>query len=822
MNKEAASGLWRSEDMVRLDIVMQREAAHDMVFFVGITGHAQFVDINEGVTSFMRPFTAEVRRCDEVERKLRYLAEQVVGLGIPVVPVSSSLRESAVPGRHGDALDRLEATVDAAERECRQVNASLESLQRQRDFFAESSRVKNFLLAVSRDGAVGILSGTVPHIAGVVDSAQLSTLVRLAYRVTRGNCILRSSEITDNPVEDARDMPVRQRSCFVMICFSEKMLQRLRRLVESVGATVYNTTNQEDTGKSSMMVDNNATIEQTQLSKATLLTKVASTLEAKLRQVRMEKAIFSSMNLFRFSGSTCQASLWVPKGFADEIDECLKEAMASSRLEVLPVASPSPNQDSPPTYFHTNKYLSIFQGIVDSYGVARYKELNPGVLTIITFPYLFGIMYGDIGHGLLLTLFAGALILFEHRWEGRPLNEIFAMIFGGRYLLFAMGIFAIYIGALYNDFFGFSVGLLPSGYLWPELPAEGGPYGVVTPIEPNGRPSIRPSTPVAFGIDVAWAETENKLEFYNSIKMKCAVIVGVVQMTVGLLFSALNHYYRRDWAKLWFSFVPEIVFLSCTFGYMSLLIILKWSTHFENTHLAPSLLETMTNFFLSPGEVTVELYPGQAGLQVFLLLVAFSMTPVMLLVMPWIEIRSMRRAEEQERAERRELLGGGTPRRNGSEQSGLLASPSPDRPAAADDHHSFGQSQKHDTTEIRIHYIIHTIEFVLGTVSNTASYLRLWALSLAHAQLSEVFFTFGLVQTISMDSSGVMTVVGSAVWLAATVGVLLGMEALSAFLHALRLHWVEFQNKFYAGDGTAFDPLKLLEITGAIPHNAAS
>ncbi|KAI8523967.1 hypothetical protein RHMOL_Rhmol13G0112700 [Rhododendron molle] len=121
-------------------------------------------------------------------------------------------------------------------------------------------------------------------------------------------------------------------------------------------------------------------------------------------------------------------------------------------------------------------------------------------------------------------------------------------------------------------------------------------------------------------------------------------------------------------------------------------------------------------------------------------------------------------------------------------------------PGSAREHH-----EEFNFSEVFVHQMIHSIEFVLGAVSNTASYLRLWALSLAHSELSTVFYEKVLLLAWGYDNIFIR-LVGLVVFAFATAFILLMMETLSAFLHALRLHWVEFQNKFYHGDGYKFRP----------------
>ena len=101
---------------------------------------------------------------------------------------------------------------------------------------------------------------------------------------------------------------------------------------------------------------------------------------------------------------------------------------------------------------------------------------------------------------------------------------------------------------------------------------------------------------------------------------------------------------------------------------------------------------------------------------------------------------------------------------------------------------------------------IQTFEFVLCSIANTASYLRLWALSLAHSQLAKVFFDKSILIALQTRQPYPVLFLAVQLYVFFTLAVLVAIDAMECFLHSLRLHWIEFQSKFYQGDGHYFRP----------------
>merc|ERR1712113_777749 len=181
----------------------------------------------------------------------------------------------------------------------------------------------------------------------------------------------------------------------------------------------------------------------------------------------------------------------------------------------------------------------------------------------------------------------------------------------------------------------------------------------------------------------------------------------------------------------------------------------------------------------------------QTSIQNYLTIAAVIAVPILLLTIPILEIMEHSKKNKGSHAKLEE---------HGEE--------------AGEDEHEFSAG------DAFIHQGIHTIEFVLGGISNTASYLRLWALSLAHSQLAELFKDMvlgdaGLKAEFVGDNMALhvfMLFLTTGMWAILSMAVLMGMENLSSFLHALRLQWVEFQNKFYHGDGRKFCPFTFTDI----------
>lgn len=742
------------------------------------------------------------------------------------------------------------------------------------------------------------------NVHGVLRKDEQDRFYRMLYRLARGNVYVRFVDMRIPSVPlGAPGQKGERKVAFTVYCLVPEIERRVRKVCLTFGATTYSDDQVPHTPAALTALikrlefqvgDNQLILAQSMTYAAAELSKFAwgqpsasasaaspsSPLVDMLDALKRERLVADTLRKANYArGSTVlELEGWVPRSQVSELDVILQRSVPPSEAVILHVhRTPATGKISqhahqregedddagghhqhggheeeevkgggggeemkkrvnkfrqvPPTFFRLNKFTAPFQAIVDTYGVPRYKEINPGLFTIITFPFLFGVMYGDVFHGSFLFLFASMLIYHEKSISDKEkkgnLDEISRMAFGGRYLLVMMGAFALYCGTIYNDCASLPLQLFSTTWKYEEGQQTATWSGEVYP----------------YGLDPSWFHTNNELAFFNSFKMKLSVVFGVVQMTFGIFLSLGNHIYFRDSIHIWFEFVPRLLFLVSTFGYMIFLIIFKFCIDWtEPGRISPpNLVQTMIEMFLSPGNVdpSKQLYPHQGKVQFVLLATALLSVPVMLFGVPFMEKKhfeaeqeQQRRSKQQQRKSSHHGHGSGDVSldEHRAERASLLSGhdhddhDGPGEDLEDDDVHplqpsSDKASEKRDQPggkvsgesfplgDHLIHQGIHTIEFVLGTVSNTASYLRLWALSLAHAQLSSVFFSRMIMQYGIKTGSATMTAIGIGVWFGATFAVLLCMDVLECFLHALRLHWVEFQNKFYYADGYAFAPM---------------
>jgi len=218
-----------------------------------------------------------------------------------------------------------------------------------------------------------------------------------------------------------------------------------------------------------------------------------------LWRVRASRTVAEAIARYGRLRYTYLTAGWVPTAQLPLLERKIKQVSDKVLIEV---ETPRRQEDGHiPVTLKNPPIIRSFQSLVSTYGYPRYTEIDPTPLVALTFPFIFGIMFGDVGHGLLLALL-GLLLVTRKIRAARGLADFGVVIT-------LCGAAAALFGFLYGSFFGSEEVLSP---LW-----------------------LRP------------------LEDIMTILM-VTVGIGVILLNVGMVLSVINAAMARQWSRLLFSY----------------------------------------------------------------------------------------------------------------------------------------------------------------------------------------------------------------------------------------------------------------------------
>lgn len=490
------------------------------------------------------------------------------------------------------------------------LNNNLNTINLSKNYDINKRDNMNSFLAEGRGG--------LQFISGVILAENELKLRRTVFRVSYGlglttfwdmnieNSLLEN--IRDKTIITSTSQPKKIFTIFLKSSDSENnyLFSKLIKICDTLGASRYNIPPAHSLGNILNEIDIEikkmeiVLEEQLNSIRTLILSKIGNRiLPGKYSLFRLffkkQKEIFLNLSKCNSSRSFYNGEIWVLEKHFSEIQQAIDSLSNRSsnhhgtNIENI-INAP---KAASPTYIDSNEFIWPFQEIVDTYGIPRFEEINPTVFNIITFPFLFGVMFGDIGHGLILLIFAIYLCWSAENIKNNK-NSLFKSVISARYLLLLMGFFAFYCGWIYNEFFSVALPVFGGSCYTNKLNVNNTLY-----YDRKDRDCI-----YIFGMDPKWQVAKNELSFNNSFKMKLSVILGVFHMLFGIVLKGFNCLHFKDYLGLSFEFIPQLIFMLMLFGYMDFMIFVKWIRNWDGkTADAPSLISQLMNIFLKFGSV---------------------------------------------------------------------------------------------------------------------------------------------------------------------------------------------------------------------------
>jgi len=471
--------------MALCQFILPTETAYSCLSALGEIGKAYFRDLNPDLNVHARTYVNEVKRCDEIEKRMRFLHKELQRYEI-VIEKDRVEQPAPLVKEFND----IEVSVEKVEKELREVCTNVESLMHNINDLTELKYLleqtatlldsSDLDLSPFDEGDKDTIIPTagadrrshLSHVMGVMNSERVDGFKRLIFRVSHGTAFVRNQDIEINIENPQTGLPL-HKSVFVIFFQGEQLRVKMKKICDGFHASVYEVPDQATERKEMLdgiktrLDDLQMVLQQTKNHSNTVMESIAKELRHWMTKIRKTKAIYHTMNMFDYdvTKSLLVGEGWVPTADLVVVQEALVTGQTNSESLAPPILNRmDPGRLIPPTYFRTNKFTKIFQSIVNAYGIPTYKEANPALYTTITFPFLFSVMFGDAGDAVIYLLFAGLLLFFEKKLMLRNNTDVFGMFFNGRYIILLMGVFSLYSGFIYNDIFSLSCDIFGTGW----------------------------------------------------------------------------------------------------------------------------------------------------------------------------------------------------------------------------------------------------------------------------------------------------------------------------------------------------------------------
>ena len=167
---------------------------------------------------------------------------------------------------------------------------------------------------------------------------------------------------------------------------------------------------------------------------------------------------------------TVYLEAWVPQKHLKKVIDGIKEVTKGNCI--IKEDPPDPEDTVPTIIKPTPRLFEAFEKLTFSFGYPKPDEINPIFIMAITFPLLFGIMFADVGQGIILIGAGSVLSYFRRKINIEEVGDIVGYLLMGSGLILLCGFTSTFFGFLFGEFFG------PSGIIHPISLGKIGPFQI--------------------------------------------------------------------------------------------------------------------------------------------------------------------------------------------------------------------------------------------------------------------------------------------------------------------------------------------------------